>query len=78
MCLNGIPLLTAELKNPMTGQNVNSAIWQYQNERDPNDLFFQFKKRTLVHFAVDPDLVYMTTRLAGKSTHFRSVVNVVQ
>jgi type I restriction enzyme R subunit len=70
LCLNGIPVLTAELKNPMTGQNVNNAIWQYQNDRDPNDLLFQFKKRTLVHFAVDPDLVYMTTRLAGKSTHF--------
>ena len=57
LCLNGIPVLTAELKNPMTGQNVNNAVWQYQNDRDPNDMFFQFKKRTVVHFAVDPDLV---------------------
>ena len=66
ICLNGIPIITAELKNPMTGQNVRDAIWQYQYDRDPNDLIFQFKKRTLVHFAVDPDLVFMTTKLAGQ------------
>lgn len=68
--LNGIPIITAELKNPMTGQNWHHAVSQYQNDRDPNDLFFRFKKRTLVHFAVDPDEAYMTTRLTGKSTHF--------
>ena len=70
LSLNGIPVATAELKNPMTGQTWRSAIYQYQNDRDPKDLIFQFKKRTLVHFAVDPDEVYMTPRLAGKSTHF--------
>jgi type I restriction enzyme R subunit len=70
VCLNGIPIITAELKNPMTGQTVQDAIWQYKTDRDPNDLIFQFKKRTLVHFAVDPDLVYMATKLAGKSTLF--------
>ena len=70
ICLNGIPIITAELKNPMTGQTVQDAIWQYRYDRDPNDAIFQFKKRTLVHFAVDPDLVFMTTRLAGKSTFF--------
>lgn len=70
LSLNGIPVGTAELKNPMTGQTWRSAIYQYQNDRDPKDLIFQFKKRTLVHFAVDPDEVYMTTRLAGKATHF--------
>jgi type I restriction enzyme, R subunit len=70
LSLNGIPVATAELKNPMTGQNVENAKYQYRNGRDPNDLIFQFKRRTLVHFAVDPDEVYMTTRLAGKSTHF--------
>ena len=43
---------------------------QYKNDRDPDDLIFQFKKRTLVHFAVDPDEVYMTTRLSGRSTYF--------
>jgi len=70
LSLNGLPLVTAELKNPMTGQTWRNAIIQYQTDRDPNDLIFQFKKRTLVHFAVDPDQVYMTTRLAGKSTYF--------
>jgi type I restriction enzyme, R subunit len=69
LCLNGIPIITAELKNPMTGQNINHAIAQYRTDRDPNDLIFQFKKRTLVHFAVDPELVFMTTKLAGKSTY---------
>jgi type I restriction enzyme R subunit len=70
LSLNGLPLVTAELKNPMTGQSWRNAIIQYQNDRNPNDLIFQFKKRTLVHFAVDPDQAYMTTRLAGKSTYF--------
>lgn len=70
LSLNGIPVATAELKNPMTGQTVENAKYQYRNDRDPNELIFQFKKRTLVHFAVDPDEVYMTTRLTGKSTHF--------
>jgi len=70
MSLNGIPIATAELKNPMTGQTWRSAIYQYQNDRDPKDLIFQFKKRTLVHFAVDPDEVYMTTRLSGRATYF--------
>ncbi len=70
LSLNGIPVVTAELKNPMTGQTWRSAIFQYQNDRDHNDLIFQFKKRTLVHFAVDPDEVYMTTRLSGKITYF--------
>ncbi|MGO8672152.1 MAG: type I restriction endonuclease subunit R [Capsulimonadaceae bacterium] len=68
--VNGIPVSTIELKNPMTGQDAADAIRQYQNDRDPRELLFEFKRRTLVHFAVDPDVVYMTTRLAGKSTHF--------
>ncbi|MBE0520727.1 MAG: type I restriction endonuclease subunit R [Candidatus Methanoperedenaceae archaeon] len=68
--LNGIPVATAELKNPMTGQTWQNAIHQYKNDRDPNDLIFKFKKRSLVHFAVDPDEVYMTTRLSGKNTRF--------
>jgi type I restriction enzyme R subunit len=70
LSLNGIPIVTAELKNPMTGQTWKNAIYQYKNDRDPKDLIFQFKKRSLVHFAVDPDEVYMTTRLSAKSTHF--------
>jgi type I restriction enzyme R subunit len=68
--LNGVPIITAELKNPLTNQNVEHAKKQYQHDRDPRELIFEFKKRTLVHFAVDPDLVFMTTRLAGTATHF--------
>lgn len=70
LSLNGIPVATAELKNPMTGQTWRDAVHQYKNGRDPRDLIFQFKKRTLVHFAVDPDEVYMATQLAGRSTRF--------
>lgn len=65
--LNGIPLATAELKNHLTGQTVEDAIVQYRTDRNPKEELF---RRTLVHFAVDPDLVYMTTRLAGASTAF--------
>lgn len=70
LSLNGLPVCTIELKNPMTGQTWRNAIYQYKNDRDSSELLFQFKKRSLVHFAVDTDEVYMTTRLAGKSTHF--------
>lgn len=70
LSLNGIPVVTAELKNPMTGQTVNHARHQYMHDRDPRELIFQFKKRALVHFAVDPDWVFMTTRLKGKETYF--------
>lgn len=70
LALNGIPLSTLELKNPMTAQTWRHAITQYKNDRDPADPIFQFKKRTLVHFAVDTDEVYMATRLSGRSTYF--------
>jgi len=70
LALNGIPVATAELKNPMTAQTWRHAVTQYKNDRDAVDLFFQFKRRTLVHFAVDTDEVYMTTRLSGRSTRF--------
>ncbi|MBE0645591.1 MAG: type I restriction endonuclease subunit R [Bacteroidetes bacterium] len=70
LSLNGIPLATLELKNPMTGQTWRNAKYQYQHDREQTELIFQFKKRTLVHFAVDTDEVYMTTRLAGTSSYF--------
>ena len=70
LSINGIPIVTMELKNPMTGQTWRNAIHQYKNDRDPREPIFQFKKRTLVHFAVDTDEVYMTTQLRGKKTHF--------
>jgi type I restriction enzyme R subunit len=70
LSVNGIPVATLELKNHLTGQTVQDAIRQYQTDRDPRELIFEFKRRTLVHFAADPDLVFMTTRLAGSATHF--------
>jgi type I restriction enzyme R subunit len=70
LSINGLPVVTAELKNPMSGQTVENAKWQYKNDRDPNEPIFQFKKRALVHFAVDPDWVFMTTKLDGKGTYF--------
>jgi len=70
LALNGIPVATAELKNPMTGQTWHNAAYQYKHNREAVDLFFQFKKRTLVHFAVDTDEVHMTTRLSGTKTRF--------
>ncbi|KWX05660.1 restriction endonuclease subunit R [Carbonactinospora thermoautotrophica] len=66
--VNGLPLATAELKNPLTGQTVEHAKHQYRHDRDPKELIFA--RRTLVHFAVDPDLVFVTTRLAGDKTRF--------
>ena len=70
ICLlaNGIPTATAELKNPLTGQNVEQAKTQYRADRDPNNL--TLNKRAIVHFAVDPDNVFMTTNLDGPNTQF--------
>ncbi|HSW29770.1 MAG TPA: type I restriction endonuclease [Longimicrobiales bacterium] len=67
--LNGIPLFTAELKTQFTGQSVEDAIKQYRYDRDPKEPLFAFG-RCLAHFAVDPDLVFVTTQLAGAKTRF--------
>lgn len=67
--LNGIPIFTVELKNPLTGQTVEDAIRQYKTDRDPREPLFAYR-RCLAHFAVDPELVYVTTRLAGSGTVF--------
>ena len=67
--LNGLPIFTAELKNNFTGQNVQHAMRQYQKDRDPKARLFKFG-RCLAHFAVDPDLVYVTTHLRGEATFF--------
>lgn len=67
--LNGIPIFTAELKNPLNGQDVEDAIRQYKTDRDPREPLLAYG-RCLAHFAVDPDLVYVTTRLAGPNTRF--------
>ncbi len=68
--LNGLPIATLELKNSLTGQTVHHAKRQYMVDRDPKLPLFWFKKRALVHFAVDTDLVYMATKLARKGTYF--------
>lgn len=70
LAVNGLPLVTLELKNQFTSQNVQHSINQYKYDRDPDEPLFRFKERALVHFAVDTDLAFMTTRLAGGSTFF--------
>jgi len=67
--VNGLPIFTVELKNQMSGQDVQNAIAQYKSDRDPREKLLSFK-RCLVHFAVDTDLVYMTTRLDKHKTFF--------
>jgi len=67
--LNGIPIFTAELKNPLNAQDVEDAIRQYKTDRDPREPLLAYG-RCLAHFAVDPDLVYVTTHLAGERTRF--------
>ena len=68
--LNGLPVATCELKNPNTGQTCKHAIQQYKTDRDPLAPLFSFKKRALVHFAVDPDEAYYTTYLKRDKTVF--------
>ena len=70
IALNGLPIATIELKNQFTGQDINHAKKQYVFDREPNEPIFQFKKRSLVHFAVDTDECFMTTKLAGKNTRY--------
>ncbi len=67
--LNGIPFFTAELKNPLNGQDAQDAIAQYRNDRDPREPLFAHR-RCLAHFAVDPNWVYVTTHLRGPKTRF--------
>jgi type I restriction enzyme, R subunit len=70
LSLNGLPIATIELKNQFSGQSVENAKKQYVYDREPNEPIFQFKKRALVHFAVDTDEAYMTTKLDGKNTRY--------
>lgn len=70
ICVNGLPVVVLELKNPFTGQTYEDAIMQYKKDRSPNELLFQFKKRAIVFFAVDTQEVYMTTKLEGNKTFF--------
>ncbi|MBQ9338372.1 MAG: type I restriction endonuclease subunit R [Lentisphaeria bacterium] len=67
--INGLPVITCELKNQLTKQNVQDAVEQYQTDRDPRELLFNFK-RCMVHFAVDDAEVRFCTRLTGKDSWF--------
>ena len=68
--LNGLPILTMELKNQLTGQNIKHSEYQYKNDRLPKgEPLLQFG-RCLVHFCVDNDRVSMTTHLKGDGTKF--------
>lgn len=67
LLLNGIPTATAELKNPLTGQGVDHAKRQYRRDRNPLEPIFS---RAIAHFAVDPELVFLTTRLDRDNTTF--------
>ena len=67
--INGLPVITCELKNQLTKQDVEDAVHQYQTDRDPKELLFQFK-RCIVHFAVDDARIKFCTRLSGKSSWF--------
>jgi type I restriction enzyme, R subunit len=70
LSINGLPVATIELKNQFTGQDVENAKRQYAQDRDNRELLFQFKRRALVHFAVDPDEAWMTTYIEGNNTRF--------
>lgn len=71
LCLfiNGLPVITTELKNQLTKQKTEDAVRQYKEDRDPRDLIFNFK-RCIVHFAVDDATVQFCTKLAGKDSWF--------
>lgn len=70
LSVNGLPVVTVELKNPLTGQRAGDACKQYKTDRDGRDKLFRFGERALVHFAVDPDEAWMTTELKGAETVF--------
>ncbi len=68
--LNGLPVVTVELKNQFTKQNTDNAKKQFIEDRDPRETIFKFKRGALVHFAVDTDEVYLTTELKKEKTFF--------
>ena len=71
MCvfINGLPVITFELKNQLTKQNTDDAVEQYKTDRDPREILFSFK-RCMVHFALDDARIKFCTRLAGKDSWF--------
>jgi len=67
--LNGLPVFTFELKNRITKQTVNDAIWQYRKDRSPREPLFRFG-RCVAHFAVDENEIHFCTHLRGKASWF--------
>lgn len=67
--INGLPVITFELKNQLTKQNTDDAVEQYKTDRDPRELLLSFK-RCMVHFAVDDARIKFCTKLAGKDSWF--------
>jgi type I restriction enzyme R subunit len=67
--INGLPIITFELKNSLTKQTVEDAVEQYRRDRDPREKLFQFP-RCVVHFAVDDSEVRMCSELKGKASWF--------
>jgi type I restriction enzyme R subunit len=67
--VNGLPVVTIELKNALTSQYLHNAIKQFIEDRDPKEPLLEFK-RCLVHFAVSTEKVSMCTELKGKGTFF--------
>lgn len=70
LSLNGIPIVSIELKNQITGQSVENAKRQFVYDRNPKEMCFHLNKRFLVYFAVDLYDIAMTTQLKGKDTFF--------
>ena len=67
--INGLPVFTFELKNSLTKQTVDDAVWQYKKDRNPREKLFAFG-RCVAHFAVDESEVRFCTHLQGKSSWF--------
>ena len=68
--LNGLAIISFELKCNMAGQSYQDAIYQFRTERNPKTRLFLFKAGTIVNFAMDLEQVYMTTKLNGTATFF--------
>ena len=67
--INGLPVITMELKNSFTGQCTADAVQQYKDDREPKDILFSFK-RCMVHFAVDDCTIEFCTKLAKEDSWF--------
>lgn len=65
--VNGLPIITCELKNEGTNQNYTNGIYQYRNERDTKN---RMLRNCLLHFVIDNNFVFMTTKLKGEDTYF--------